>query len=146
MKVMGTPLQALKFAAAMDSDADSAAFVEDWLNGLQEYWELPDGSDYELFCRTTPPEEEGADGRKAHYGEGKQPWDTCKELGWAAQGAAFSILRYLRRTKTPERDLREAKVYHKWLFELAEENSSSKVVLEQLHKELSQAEFERLMS
>lgn len=60
------------------------------------------------------------DGRTAHYGDGEQPWDTCLPLGWAQYGAAFSILRYLRRSKTPERDLAAAKVYLGWLYELAQ--------------------------
>lgn len=56
-------------------------------------------------------ETDRGDGRRAHYGAGKQPWDTALERGWAAQGAAFSIIRYLRRTKQPERDVAAARVY-----------------------------------
>lgn len=65
-------------------------------------------------------EEDRGDGRMKHYGAGEQPWDTCLRIGWAPVGAAFSILRYLRRSKTPERDLRHAKVYFAWLRELGE--------------------------
>lgn len=65
-------------------------------------------------------ERDRGDGRKAHYGEGKQPWDTALERGWAAAGAAFSIVKYLRRTKQPGRDLEAAKVYYGWLRTLAE--------------------------
>lgn len=67
-----------------------------------------------------PVERDRGDGRQAHYGAtGPQPWDLCKKLGWAQYGAAFSILRYLRRTKQPERDLKHARVYYGWLKELA---------------------------
>ncbi len=43
----------------------------------------------------------GADGstRKQHYGDGEQPWDTVKRLGWAPEFAAGNILKYLRRSK-----------------------------------------------
>ncbi len=69
--------------------------------------------------KLVPVERDRGDGRQAHYGSGEQPWDTCLRLGWAQYGAAFSILRYLRRTKEPERDLRHARVYLFWLYELA---------------------------
>jgi len=130
------------------------------MNSTDPYWVLSQmvGDTREAFmenCKragiaVTIIEKDRGDGRKIHYGEGKQPWDTCKELGWAAQGAAFSILRYLRRTKTPERDLREAKVYFGWLKELAAEHkhvkNDSMIVLNQLLEELSPEEFERLNS
>lgn len=67
-------------------------------------------------------ERDRGDGRTAHYGDGKQPWDDCLEEGWAHPGAAFSILRYLRRSKMPERDLQAAKVYFGWLKELAKKD------------------------
>ena len=60
-------------------------------------------------------ERDRGDGRKAHYGEGKQPWDTALEREWAAAGAAFNIVKYLRRTKQPERDVEAAKIYYGWL-------------------------------
>lgn len=65
-------------------------------------------------------ERDRGDGRKVHYGDGKQPWDTCLEEGWAVGGAVFSILRYVRRTKQPVRDLQAAKVYLRWLQDLVD--------------------------
>lgn len=93
--------------------------------------------------KIVPIEADRGDGRMAHYGSGKQPWDTCLELGWAAQGAAFSILRYLRRTKTPERDLKHAKIYLKWLEDLVCKGESDNVYTT-LMDELTEAEKERL--
>ena len=54
--------------------------------------------------RTFPDREAlGSDGttRKAHYGQGKQPWDYIVEAGWAPEFAAGCVLRYLRRDKGP---------------------------------------------
>jgi len=61
------------------------------------------------------------DGRKAHYGPGKQPWDTALERGWAPAAAAFNVTRYLRRDKLLKHSEESARVYFRWLRELAEE-------------------------
>lgn len=55
----------------------------------------------------------GVDGtaRKPWYGEGRQPWDDMKEIGWAQDFAAASIFMYLRRTKDPEQSIESARWY-----------------------------------
>lgn len=98
------------------NDADLCKRFDDALGDHDTIAAALEASDLTLL----PVERDRGDGRMKHYGEGEQPWDTCKVVGWAAQGAAFSILRYLRRSKQPERDLKAAKVYYAWLFELAQ--------------------------
>lgn len=41
----------------------------------------------------------GIDGteRQAYYGQGEQPWDVMKKVGFAPQFAAGNVLKYLRR-------------------------------------------------
>jgi hypothetical protein len=53
----------------------------------------------------------GPDGtvRKAHYGDGVQPWDLIVAAGWAPEFAAGCVLRYLRRTKDPDHSLESAR-------------------------------------
>lgn len=65
-------------------------------------------------------EDPGQDGsqRKAHYGSGRQPWDDIKDLGWAPEFAAASILKYLRRTKDKEHSIESARWYWERLHEL----------------------------
>lgn len=60
----------------------------------------------------------GEDGtvRKAHYGEGHQPWDTMVDLGVAQEFAVGSILKYLRRAKDPEHSLESAQWYYNQLY------------------------------
>lgn len=67
-------------------------------------------------------DEPGQDGtvRKAHYGAGKQPWDTMVEKGWAVHFAAGTVLRYLRRDKEPEHSLESARWYFARLREMSE--------------------------
>lgn len=66
--------------------------------------------------------EPGADGsiRKAHYGDGEQPWETIVRLGWGAQFAAANVLKYLRRTKEPEHSLESARWYFRQLSAYAD--------------------------
>jgi hypothetical protein len=87
----------------------------------------------------------GVDGtiRKAHYGEGKQPWDFIVEAGWAPEFAAGCVLRYLRRTKDPTHSLESARWYFARLGELAE-RGHAKYVLGQLRSMLIAEELERL--
>lgn len=100
-------------------------------------------------------ESAGADGttRKAHYGDGIQPWDTMVTLGWAPYFAAASILKYVRRTKDPEHSLESARWYYAQLYKFAA--AEGKVyprpgsgpcerILGTLEGELTQDELERL--
>lgn len=59
----------------------------------------------------------GQDGtkRKAHYGEGEQPWDIIKRMGFGPEFAAGCVLRYIRRTKDPAHSLESAKWYWAYL-------------------------------
>jgi len=66
-------------------------------------------------------EKDRGDGRKAHYGDGVQPWDTALSEGWGAAGAALCVLRYLRRSKAPEHSRESARVYFRWMREHAAE-------------------------
>lgn len=56
----------------------------------------------------------GQDGseRKAHYGDGKQPWDIIVEQGWGPAFAAANVLKYIRRTKNPEHSFESACWYY----------------------------------
>ncbi len=55
----------------------------------------------------------GTDGsvRKAHYGDGEQPWDAICRIGYGPQFAASNVIRYLRRTKDRQRSLESARWY-----------------------------------
>ena len=103
--------------------------------------------------RDTP----GADGsvRKAHYGEGEQPWDTMLRLGWAIPFAAGCVLRYLRRDKDPAHSLESARWYYQQLYRLAADNylplrlstaeiSEAQIVFRTLNDELTEEEKKRL--
>ena len=60
------------------------------------------------------------DGRKAHYGDGRQPWDVIIELGWEPEWLAGNIIKYLRRTKEPEHSLESARIYYRRLVLLSD--------------------------
>lgn len=91
--------------------------------------------------RKTP----GQDGtvRKAHYGDGEQPWDTMVKLGWAPYFAASSIIKYLRRNKDHAHSLESAQ----WYYERLRESDS--VVYQDVRKRLlftlTQDEHNRLV-
>lgn len=63
------------------------------------------------------PERAAADGRKAHYGDGVQPWDVILANGWGPAFAASNVIKYLRRTKNPEHSLESACWYYDRLVE-----------------------------
>lgn len=77
-----------------------------------------------LVAFVAEPEHVAADGstRKSHYGAGRQPWDDIVDLGWGPAFAAGNVLKYLRRTKDPDADLKKARWYFEWL--LAKEKST----------------------
>jgi hypothetical protein len=89
---------------------------------LQEHGDTPETRVVELD-RVEP----GADGsvRKAHYGDGKQPWDTIKELGWGPEFAAANVLKYLRRTKDVEGSRQKALWYKARLVEMMSDMSTT---------------------
>lgn len=55
--------------------------------------------------------------RKAHYGDGVQPWDVILASGWGPGFAAGNVLKYLRRTKNPEHSAESASWYYDRLVE-----------------------------
>lgn len=57
--------------------------------------------------------------RKEWYGEGRQPWDDILELGWGPEFAAANVLKYLRRSKSPEHSLESAQWYFRELCKMA---------------------------
>jgi hypothetical protein len=66
------------------------------------------------------PVREGADDaepRKAHYGDGVQPWDVIVAQGWGPAFAASNVIKYLRRTKNPEHSAENAAWYYDRLVE-----------------------------
>lgn len=73
-------------------------------------------------------ERDRGDGRKQHYGSGKQPIDTIMENGWGAAFCAGNILKYLRRTKDRQHSIDSARVYWQWLMSLAEAEGKSGLV------------------
>jgi len=95
----------------------------------------------------------GEDGtvRKAHYGEGRQPWDVMVDLEIAPEFAAGSILKYLRRDKDPEHSLESAQWYYNQLYQHAatENRNGSHLtpwskMLHKLEAELTSAELKRV--
>lgn len=84
--------------------------------------------------------------RMAYYGDdGQQPWDIMIKLGWAADFAAGSILKYLRRSKgDPQGDLDKARIYLTWLNELAEHRSYARGNLENLRRTLTEEEWKNV--
>lgn len=87
--------------------------------------------------------ETGQDGsvRKAHYGEGRQPWDDIKAAGWAPEFSAGCILRYLRRTKDSEHSIESARWYWARLQEMSMQgNGRARNVLFQLNMMLNSDE------
>lgn len=89
----------------------------------------------------------GADGsvRKAHYGDGEQPWDTIVRLGWGPAFAAANVLKYLRRTKDPEHSLESARWYYRQLVDRTDWNHADwSPVLRTLMLQLTGDEAARL--
>jgi hypothetical protein len=87
--------------------------------------------------------------RQDYYGEGEQPWDIAKRLGFAAQFAAVSALKYVRRTKgETAKDHAKAVWYYRELCALATEGlpyqwrHDAKVVLRKLESELTANEID----
>lgn len=124
MPKVGTPLQAIKFALSIDRDNEGMGFLDRWIEGRdiigytnEQALSFPD------FCKANPDEPEHLDengvARKDHYGADKQPWDTIKEKGWDSFFAAGNVIKYLRRTKEPDKDLEKARWYYDRLMEAA---------------------------
>lgn len=116
----GTPLQAMKFALEHVQGA-TIAFLHNWLYGdaaLNRAFAFKE-DEFKRFCEANPDEPARSDGRKTHYGDGRQPLDDIVDAGWGPGFVCGNILKYLRRTKTPERDLEAARWYWKYLTHMA---------------------------
>jgi hypothetical protein len=72
-----------------------------------------------LHGRDSMREPERGDGRKAHYGAGRQPLDDIVEQGWGPAFCAGNIVKYLRRDKQVEDSRAKAKWY--WDFMVAQQ-------------------------
>lgn len=59
------------------------------------------------------------DGRKAHYGAGKQPLDDIIACGWFPHFAAGNVLKYLRRDKSRAHSIESARFYYGTLLAAA---------------------------
>lgn len=66
----------------------------------------------------------GGESRKAHYGDGEQPWDVIVASGWGPAFAAGCVLRYLRRDKAREHSIESARWYYARLVEGAAAEST----------------------
>lgn len=100
--------------------------------------------------RDTPGAEGAA--RKAHYGDGKQPWDTIVEMGWGAEFAAANVIKYLRRTKDVDHSIQSARWYYSRLKEMISRDAGSRnsaaaaEIMKKLMGELTDAEFTKVAS
>lgn len=164
--MIGTPLQAMKFANTVGDDAQ--AFVWSWvrddLTGIKSAW-----PGFEQFCKDNPDpvpdwfgkfdeqvirdcmsdalsngegqvsgrlllkeltdaglqlvpiEKDRGDGRKLHYGTGRQPLDDIIDAGWGGAFCAGNVLKYLRRDKQVEDSRIKARWYYNKLNELRED-------------------------
>lgn len=74
----------------------------------------------ELGLQLVIKEKERGDGRKQHYGADRQPIDDIMLFGWGPQFCAGNVLKYLRRDKAREHSLESARVYWRWLCDLAD--------------------------
>lgn len=66
-------------------------------------------------------EADRGDGRKAHYGDKKQPVDTMKEYRRFSDFCFGNVLKYLRRSKSLEHSTESARVYFRWLVDVAKD-------------------------
>lgn len=84
----------------------------------------------------------GEDGtvRKAHYGDGRQPWDDIRDAGWAPAFAAGCVLRYLRRAKDREHSIESARWYWERLNALCATEHGDPVAVLKLHAMLTPEE------
>jgi hypothetical protein len=85
--------------------------------------------------------------RQNHYGQGEQPWDAIKTVGWGPEFAAGNVIKYLRRTKDIEHSIESARWYWARLHEDTysyEQNRRLPSVLYKLEQMLTPDEFNKL--
>jgi hypothetical protein len=97
------------------------------------------------FPHSSEPEITGIDGtvRKAHYGQGRQPWDDIKDWGWAPGFAAGNVVKYIRRhtLKNGADDLAKARWYWAELKALTKPDGRALQAYHKLRLELSAEEL-----
>jgi hypothetical protein len=103
--------------------AESGRFVEvedntgasiklgEWVQRDDGYWALRISN-----AGLSKVEPERGDGRKAHYGSGRQPLDDIVEAAWGPAFCAGNVLKYLRRDKDVEDSRKKAKWYFDFLI------------------------------
>lgn len=74
------------------------------------------------------------DGRKSHYGPGRQPLDDILESGWAPGFCAGNVLKYLRWAKDKDHSWESARFYFNLLKQLAMLDSGEIVPLDHQKK------------
>lgn len=128
-------------------------FVDKFCNVLFRNWQRGDDLDHTDVSKTLLEtglvfkelEIDRGDGRKKHYGDGEQPIDVIRRLGWYPQFCAGNVLKYLRRDKDPEHSAESAKVYFGWLADEADTHGTVAMsVYNQLIEELTPEERARL--
>jgi hypothetical protein len=159
MSMTGTALQAIKFSLRLNNGI-SERFLEEWLTGKSmDHWMGPTDTtkdtavklapviSFTEFCALNPDEPERADGRKEHYGSGRQPLDDIIEAGWGPQFCASNILKYMRRLKQIEDSKIKARWYWRYLDELVYHNHGDNypgIVKKKLETILYEAELDWL--
>jgi hypothetical protein len=125
-----TPLQALKFSTKLNNgmgDKFIALYLEgkdvsDWRCITEPVRDTAEAQaksqSFAEFAKLNPDEPERADGRKVHYGAGRQPLDDIVELGWGPMFCAGNVLKYLRRDKQLEDSKKKAKWYFDYLVKM----------------------------
>lgn len=83
--------------------------------------------------------------RQTYYGDGRQPWDDILEQGWGAAFAAGNVLKYMRRSKEPEKDIAKAKWYYTALKGMTSlDNQEGSITWARLNRLLTQEEKDKL--
>lgn len=148
-----TPLQVMKFASRL-ANGMGMRFIADFMAGKDvSDWKIPTGTAVDTsreipghvsfpdFCRLNPDDPERADGRKAHYGEGRQPLDDIKDVGWGPEFSAGNVLKYMRRLKQISDSRQKARWYWRDLNEMCQDdNNHPKDVRRKLESLLTEAE------
>lgn len=118
--VKSSARQAIEYSHILDAymPGSGITFTRRWTMGVTDDIEVP-GKTFAQFCVDNPDEPDRGDGRKQHYGSGRQPWDDIVEQGWAAQFAAGNVLKYLRRDKAIKTSRTKARWYFAELTKLA---------------------------
>ncbi len=152
----GTPLQAIKWVTScrtcLTEPKHGLGFLLGWLNSdsLAAFtgWQTDSthpGTVKQItfaeFCKANPDEPERADGRKVHYGSGRQPLDDIIDAGWGAAFCAGNVLKYLRRDKQIEDSRTKAIWYWNKLKELDRQGEATHSEVKSLMKLLTDDEL-----